>query len=109
MTALVAALLLAQGWCIPDARITGYSRFDYSGRTYDGTSVYADERIAAASWNIPLQSIVEVEGLGRYRVADRGALGSYGWVDIATWSRQEAFSLTSTRRVCVYPPSSGAP
>jgi 3D (Asp-Asp-Asp) domain-containing protein len=111
MTALVAALLLAQSWCIEDARVTGYVRTDYGphGRTFDGTSILSGEPIAAASWNIPMDSVVEVEGLGRYRVADRGRLGSYGWVDIATWSRQEAFALTSVRAVCIYPPGSGAP
>lgn len=105
MTALLgAALLLVQGWCIEDARVTGYSRLEYSGYTFDGTRIDTPERIAAASWDIPIGSVVEVEGLGSYRVADRGALGSRGWVDIAVWSRSEAYALTSTRRVCVTPP-----
>jgi 3D (Asp-Asp-Asp) domain-containing protein len=107
MTALLgAALLLVQGWCIDDATITAYVRTEYgpNAKTFDGTSIFADEPIAAASWNIPIDSVVEVEGLGSYRVADRGALGSRGWVDIAVWSRSEAFALTSTRRICVTPP-----
>jgi 3D (Asp-Asp-Asp) domain-containing protein len=105
VTALLgAALLLVQGWCIDDARVTGYVRTDYSSRTFDGTPITTSEPIAAASWNIPIDSVVQVEGLGSYRIADRGALGSRGWVDIAVWSRSEAFALTSTRRICVTPP-----
>jgi 3D (Asp-Asp-Asp) domain-containing protein len=105
MTALLgAALLLVQGWCIDDAKITAYVRTEYGPRTYDGTSIYADEPIAAASWNIPIDSMVWIDGYGTVRIADRGALGSRGWVDIAVWSRSEAFALTSTRRICVFPP-----
>jgi 3D (Asp-Asp-Asp) domain-containing protein len=107
---LGAALLIADAlssWCIPNARITAYVRTDYSPWTYDGTSVYTDEPIAAASWNIPLQSKVWVEDVGTFRVADRGALGSTGWVDIAVWDRATAYRLTSSRRICVYPPGAG--
>lgn len=106
MTALLgAALLLVQGWC-QEATLTAYVRTEYgpNAKTFDGTSIFVDEPIAAASWNIPLDSIVHVDGIGSYRVADRGSLGSYGWVDIAVWSRSEAFALTSTRRICVTPP-----
>jgi 3D (Asp-Asp-Asp) domain-containing protein len=107
MTALLgAALLLAQGWCA-EMRTTGYVRTDYgpNGRTYDGTHILSPERIAAASWNIPIDSIVVVEGLGSYRVADRGGgLGSSGWVDIAVWDRATAYAITGRRHVCVYPP-----
>ena len=106
MTALLgAALLLATGWCAP-MRTTGYVRTDYGphGRTFDGTSIYADEAIAAASWNVPIDSMVWIDGYGTVRIADRGELGSYGWVDIAVWSRSEALALTSTRRICVTPP-----
>jgi 3D (Asp-Asp-Asp) domain-containing protein len=104
MTALLgAALLVAASWC-QDARITGYVRTDYSTRTYDGTHILTDEPIAAASWNIPIDSMVSIDGYGTVRIADRGALGSRGWIDIAVWSRSEAFALTSTRRICVSPP-----
>jgi hypothetical protein len=99
---LGAALLLASSWC-QEARITAYVRSEYGPYTYDGTSIW-EEGIAAASWNIPIDSVVEVEGLGTYRIADRGMLGSSGWVDIAVWSRAEAYELTSTRTVCIYPP-----
>ncbi len=93
-------------WCQDNVRITGYARSEYGpdARTYDGTSIHSDEAIAAASWNIPMGSTVVVDGLGRYRVADRGRLGSTGWVDIAVWTRAEAYELTGTRRICVYPP-----
>jgi 3D (Asp-Asp-Asp) domain-containing protein len=87
-----------------EMRITGYVRSEGGARTYDGTSIYADEAIVAASWDIPLGSTVEVEGLGTFRVADRGMLGSSGWIDIAVWSRAEAYRLTGRRTVCVLPP-----
>ena len=87
------------------ARITGYVRTDFSSRTYDGTHILTDEPICAASWDIPLNSRVWVEGLeGLFRVADRGRLGSAGWIDVAVWSRQDAYALTGTRLICVYPP-----
>lgn len=91
------------GWC-QIARITGYSRHEFSPRTFDGTPIWTEEPIVAASWNIPLGWYVDVEGLGTYRVADRGMLGSSGWIDIATWSRAEAYALTGWRQICVTPP-----
>jgi 3D (Asp-Asp-Asp) domain-containing protein len=100
---LGAALLLAASWC-QEARVTGYVRSEYGPLTYDGTPIGTPEAIAAASWNIPIDSTVVVDGLGSYRVADRGMLGSSGWVDIAVWSRAEAYELTSVRAVCIYPP-----
>lgn len=95
------------GWC-QLARITGYVRTEFSPRTYDGTSIYTNEAIAAASWNIPINSYVWVEGAGTYRVADRGGgLGYSGHIDIATWTRAEAYALTSWRQICVAPPPGG--
>lgn len=85
-------------------RITGYSRYEYSGHTYDGTPILTGEPIVAASWDVPIDSTVEIEGLGTYRVADRGMLGSSGWIDVAVWSRADAFAITGWREVCVYPP-----
>jgi 3D (Asp-Asp-Asp) domain-containing protein len=109
MTALVAALLLAQSWCQP-SKITGYWRYGHGTHTYDGTSILADEAIAAASWNIPMGSRVWIEDYGTVRVADRGGgLGSTGWIDVAVWDRSAAYRLTSTRTICVYPPASRAP
>jgi 3D (Asp-Asp-Asp) domain-containing protein len=83
------------------ARITGYVRGEGSSHTYDGTPIWTGEPIAAASWNIPMDSYVEIEGIGTFRVADRGMLGSSGWIDIAVYSRSEALALTSVRTVCV--------
>jgi 3D (Asp-Asp-Asp) domain-containing protein len=90
-------------WC-QSMQITGYVRTEFSPWTADGTSVYTDEPIAAASWNVPMGSYVDVAGVGRFRVADRGLLGSSGWIDVAVWSRSEAYSLTGVRTVCVIPP-----
>jgi len=104
MSLLFSIALLAQSWC-SEMRVTGYVRGAHSPYTFDGTSIYTDEPIAAASWDIPLQSMVAVFGAGTFRVADRGSgLGSAGWVDVAVWSRDEAYALTSVRRVCVTPP-----
>lgn len=107
----LAALLLLAGasagtthdtYC-RTAKITGYVRTEFSPQTADGTSIYTDEPIVAASYDIPIDATVEIEGLGTYRVADRGHLGSDGWVDIAVWSRGEAYALTGRRRICVTP------
>jgi 3D (Asp-Asp-Asp) domain-containing protein len=107
-TILGVVLLMAgarAGWCIEGARVTAYVRTDHGPRTFDGTSIYTDEAIAAASWDIPIGWYVDVDGLGTYRVADRGGgLGSSGWIDIAVWTRAEAYALTSVRDICVYPP-----
>lgn len=92
-------------WCYQAATVTGYVRGAHSPRTFDGTSIWTSEAIAAASWDIPIDSYVEVEGLGTYRVADRGGgLGSYAWVDIAVWSYQEALRMTRQAAVCVVGP-----
>ena len=115
MTALLLAGVLAllgpseAPWC-GQARITAYVRTDYGpgARTYDGTSIFTPEPIAAASWDVALGSLAEIPGVGVYRVADRGMLGSgepLPWVDVAVWSRSEAFSLTSVRRVCFRRPA----
>ena len=64
-------------------RVTGYSRLEHSSHTYDGTPITTDERIAAASWNIPLGWYVDVDGLGASRRRPWGRRAD-GWVDIAT-------------------------
>jgi hypothetical protein len=112
MTLLLTALLLLSsfarsgpvdaGWC-QQARITGYVRTEHGTHTYDGTPIWTPEPIAAGSWNLPLGWYVDVDGLGSYRIADRGMLGSSGHVDIAVWTRAEAFALTSVRTICVRP------
>jgi 3D (Asp-Asp-Asp) domain-containing protein len=82
-------------------RITGYVRGAFSPWTYDGTSVWTTEPIAAASWNVPVDSIVQVQGLGQYRVADRGSKLEQRHIDILVNSKAEAYSLTGWRPVCV--------
>lgn len=86
------------------ARITGYVKSEYGPRTYDGTSIWTDEPIAAASWDIPIDSTVWIEDLGTFRIADRGMLGAAGWIDVAVDSRDEAYSITGTRLICVTQP-----
>lgn len=109
MTMILAAWLLLSAppppaYCA-EFHTTGYVRSEYGPLTADGTDVHTPERIAAASYDVPLQSVVVVDGLGVYRVADRGGgLGSSRWVDIAVDSRAEAFAATGERNVCVYPP-----
>jgi 3D (Asp-Asp-Asp) domain-containing protein len=100
---LATALVVLSGYCF-EGRVTGYVRSEYGPLTYDGTPIGTDEAIAAASWDIPIDSSVEIDGLGSYRIADRGMLGSSGWVDVAVWSRPEAYAATGVRRMCVYPP-----
>lgn len=112
MTAIISAALIAftslapadAAWCGP-ARLTGYVRSDYgpSAKTFDGTSIHTDEPIVAASWDVRMGSLALIEGLGVFRVADRGMLGNgtpMPWVDVAVWSRAEAFRLTGVRHVC---------
>jgi 3D (Asp-Asp-Asp) domain-containing protein len=103
---VIAALLLAESlsapWCGP-TKITGYVRTEFSGFTYDGTPIWTDEKIVAASWDIRMGSLAEIQGLGLFRVADRGMLGNGNpmpWLDVAVWTRTEAYELTGTRNVC---------
>jgi len=82
--------------------ITGYNRLapGMGPFTFDGTPITTSEPIAAASPEIPLQSVIEIDGLGTYRVADRGSGVRWRHIDVATWSNGEAYQLTGTRRVC---------
>lgn len=87
-------------------RITGYNAMgpgmnDY---TYDGTPVMTGEPIVGASWNIPMGAVVQIAGLGQYRVADRGKLGNgdpYSWIDVRVFSAAEAYAMTGWRNVCI--------
>lgn len=103
--AIVAALLMIEiyaPWCGP-SKITGYVRTEFSGSTYDGTPIWTEEKIVAASWDVRMGSIAEIQGLGTYRVADRGMLGDGNpmpWLDVAVWSRLEAYALTGVRQTC---------
>lgn len=94
-------------WCGP-VTVTGYVRGEGSDRTFDGTSIWTREPIAAASWDVRMGSVAEVPGLGRFRVADRGMLGSgvpRPWLDLAVWSYPEALAVTGVRTVCFRRPS----
>lgn len=85
-----------------DMTVTAYSVEMFPGTTYDGTPTRGNAGvIAAASWNIPIGTYVTVEGLGTYRVADRGMLGSSGWIDVLMQTTQEARNWgRQTRTVC---------
>jgi hypothetical protein len=63
--------------------------------------VWTSEPIVAASWNVPINSMVRVQGLGTYRVADRGGKLARRHIDVLVNSKAEAFSITGYRRVCV--------
>lgn len=111
---LICGLIAASGLDAPSeaaaapscysAFVTGYVRSEYGPYTYDGTHIMTAEPIAAASWDLPINSMVSVEGLGTYRIADRGLLGSAGWIDVAVWSRAEAYAITGNKVICVTPP-----
>ena len=85
-----------RGW------VTGYIRGDFGprARTYDVTLLAAGEPIAAAGWNIPIGTRVEVVGVGTFRVADRGYLGP-GEIDVAVWTRARAYEITGWKTVCL--------
>lgn len=85
------------------AKITGYVKggAGLSNFTADGTSVWVTEKLAAASYNIPMQSLVRVDGLDfTYRVADRGRLPNTH-IDVLVDDYPTAYALTSTRQICV--------
>lgn len=104
-TAAPARASSAEGppWC-RQARITGYVRGAHSPRTADDTSIWTGQESVAASCDVPVGSYVEVDGLGVYRVADRGRLGN-AHIDIAVWSRADAYAITGWRQVYVWGPS----
>jgi hypothetical protein len=110
MELIVAALLLIEvyaPWCGP-AKITGYLRTGGNAHTYDGTPIWTDEPIVAASWDVQIDSIVDIDDLGTFRVADRGMLGNGNpttWIDVAVWTLPEAYRLTGVRQVCFRRPN----
>ena len=94
-------------WC-GNVKLTAYVRTEFSPWTYDGTDVRTEEKIVAASWDVKMGSLADIDGLGTFRVADRGHLGNgvpHTWVDVAVWSRAEAYALTGFRRVCFRRPT----
>lgn len=110
MTALVGLYALAASlfgpWCGP-AKITGYVRSEFSPWTYDGTSIHTPEPIAAASWDVNMGALVVIEGLGTFRVADRGMLGNGSpmpHIDVAVYTRDEAYAITGVRHICIRHP-----
>jgi 3D (Asp-Asp-Asp) domain-containing protein len=90
----------AQTGC-SSAVITAYSVEQYPGRTADGTPTPGNAGvIAAASYNYALGTIVTVEGLGTYRVADRGHLGT-NHIDVLMQTTREALQFgRQIRTVC---------
>lgn len=73
---------------------TGYVRTAHGTHTADGTPILTDEPIVAASYDLPLGAYVYVDGLGTFRVADRGIPPAERWLDVATWTYAEAYQLT---------------
>lgn len=87
-------------------RITGYTRYGGNAHTFDGTPVSNGEKVVAASWDIPIGTLVRIEGLAPvYRVADRGMLGPRHFdvmvEDVATAYALEAWTEGGYARVCV--------
>ena len=80
-------------------QITGYNRWAFSPHTADGTPVNTGEPILAAHDRFPFGSALWIEGLGVYRVADRGQLGR-SHLDVAVDSDEEAYQLTGEYRAC---------
>lgn len=92
--------VIAQDSC-STATITAYSVEQYPGRTADGTPTPGNAGvIAAASYNYALGTLITVEGLGTYRVADRGHLGA-NHIDVLMQTTREALQFgRQTRLVC---------
>lgn len=85
--------------------ITAYSAEQYPGRTADGTSTWQainqGQALAAGSWNLALGAEVEVEGMGRYVIRDRGYLEARH-IDVLVPTTAEAKQIGyQKRRVCV--------
>jgi 3D (Asp-Asp-Asp) domain-containing protein len=93
-------------------RVTAYASSEYPGWTADGSTttrgaLARGEPIAAASRNVPFNAVVDVDGLGAYRVADRGHLDARH-IDVLVGTRDEALEIGSSyRTVCVTVPVTG--
>ena len=101
--ALVFYGVAAGPWCGP-AHVTGYVRGTGNPHTADGTSIYTGEPIVAASYDVAMGATVEIEGVGTFRVADRGMLGNghpVTNIDVAVWTHSEAYALTGEYQICV--------
>lgn len=83
--------------------ITGYVRGHHSNFTANGTSVWTREWVAAGSYNLPFNTVVQVQfpnGPAEYRIVDRGHLNNRH-IDILVDTVDEARNLTATRMVCI--------
>lgn len=81
--------------------VTGYSSAAFPGFTSDGTPTRGNEwSIVAAHRRIPFDSQVAVQGVGSFRVADRGQLG-WSDLDVLVYSDAEAFALTGDYLACI--------
>jgi 3D (Asp-Asp-Asp) domain-containing protein len=98
----------ASGPCVwqGEAWVTGYNRLDpaMNAHTADGTPITTPEPIAAASYDVRMGALVEIDGLGTFRVADRGSgLGNGSpltHIDVAVWSNEAAYEITGIKWVC---------
>jgi 3D (Asp-Asp-Asp) domain-containing protein len=84
--------------------VTGYAATDFPGFTADGTHTWTaldtGDHIVAASYNLPIDTTLTIEGLPYvYRVADRGKLRARH-IDVLVATRAEAYNITAYREVC---------
>jgi 3D (Asp-Asp-Asp) domain-containing protein len=102
---VLIAVLLACTWSTAQAAptdgcqtatVTAYSQQQYPGTGADTTYPVVGVT-AAASTNIPLGTLVTVQGVGTYRITDRGQLGSTGWIDIFMATTREAIDFGRQR------------
>lgn len=82
--------------------ITAYSVEMFGGTTADGTRTPGNAGIiAAGSRNLPFNTYVQIEGLGTYRIADRGHLGTRH-IDVLMQTTREALNFGRQQRmVCI--------
>lgn len=109
MTRLLAQLALLLGArledpeCISPASIhwtSGYVRGHHSDHTADGTNIWNGEHLVATGPEYPFRTVLWIDGLGYYRVADRGSGVGVGHIDVLVDSEREAFAITSRRLAC---------
>lgn len=95
---LTASTVGAQANCAV-ATVSAYSVEQYPGQTADGTPTQGNAGvIAAGGSNYALGSYVWVEGLGTYRIADRGHLAA-SQVDVLMQTIYEARQHGVPRRL----------
>ncbi len=96
---LAATLLVSQ---CESYTITSYSIAQFPGTTASGISTQGQAGvIAAGSYNLPFGTLVNIEGVGTYRIEDRGRLGARH-IDILLQTTREALNFgRQTRVVCI--------